>query len=291
MNASQTVSVLGLGLMGRPMARNLVAAGFGVTGWNRTRLEPQLTQGIPLVETLEEAAGAQSILLILLSSAATGEVLGTLEPLLSSGQLVIDMGSSDPRDSIERASLLAGRGVGWVDAPVSGGALGAETGRLAIMAGGTNEDLERAMPILAALGENVVRVGGAGAGHAAKVANQLIVGLALEAVAEALVLAEASGVDPRLLQQALRGGWADSRILQEQGARMLDRDYVPGGKIDTLLKDLRLAHDLAEERGLTLPHLTSARALFSALVEQGKGDLDCAAIVEPIRQRSLRENP
>jgi 2-hydroxy-3-oxopropionate reductase len=286
-----TVSVVGLGLMGRPLARNLGQAGFTVRGWNRSPLDPELTRDVPLAATLEEAAGSELLVLILANSAATGEVLDVLQPHLRPGHLVVDMGSSDPRDSIERARGLADRGVGWVDAPVSGGMTGAESGRLAIMAGGSDADVARALPVLEALGENVVHVGGVGAGHTAKTANQLIVGLTLEAVAEALVLAESRGVDPRLLQQALRGGWADSRILREQGERMIERDYVPGGKVETLLKDLRLAGALAGDEGLELPHLKSGAALFSALVERGDGELDCAAVVEPLRQRSLREKP
>lgn len=291
MNASETVSILGLGLMGRPMARNLAAAGIPLLGWNRSALARELTVGIRLAGSLEEAAGSQILLLMLSSSAATGELLERLEPMLAAGRLVLDMGSSDPRHSAERARRLGGRGIGWVDAPVSGGAAGAESGRLAIMAGGLDEDVARVRPILETLGENVVRVGGPGAGHAAKAANQVIVGLTLEAVAEALTLAEANGVDPRLLQDALRGGWADSRILQEQGTRMIERDYVPGGKTETLLKDLRLAGDLAAGKGLALPHLESALARYAALVGEGRGPLDCAVVVEPLRQRSRRENP
>jgi 2-hydroxy-3-oxopropionate reductase len=123
-----------------------------------------------------------------------------------------------------------------------------------------------------------VHVGGPGSGHMAKVANQVIVGMALEAVAEALALVEAAGLDPRLVQQALRGGWADSRILQGQGTRMIERDFVPGGKVRTLRKDLDLATGVAGDFGLDLPHLESTFAIFDGLVERGDGDLDCAAI-------------
>ncbi len=283
------VCVLGLGLMGRPMARRLAAAGFDVCGWNRTPLDRSLTREIPLVGGLAEAADADVLVLMLADSRAVGDVLVELEPLLRSGQLVVDMGSSDPRDSVDRASRLTGRGIGWVDAPVSGGTAGAESGRLAIMAGGAEADVDRALPVLSTLGESVLRVGGAGAGHTAKVANQLIVGLAHEAVAEALVLAESAGVEPALLRRALRGGWADSRVLQEQGERMAARNYAPGGKVRTLVKDLELARELAVTHDLELPHLKSALCLFSALEEQGAGELDCAVVVDRLRQRSLRE--
>lgn len=191
--------------MGRPMARRLAAAGFDVCGWNRTPLDRSLTREIPLVGSLAEAADADVLVLMLADSRAVGDVLVELEPLLRSGQLVVDMGSSDPRDSVDRASRLTGRGIGWVDAPVSGGTAGAESGRLAIMAGGAEADVDRALPVLSTLGESVLRVGGAGAGHTAKVANQLIVGLAHEAVAEALVLAESAGVEPALLRSGEAG--------------------------------------------------------------------------------------
>jgi 3-hydroxyisobutyrate dehydrogenase-like beta-hydroxyacid dehydrogenase len=262
------------------MARNLVAAGFAVRGWNRSQLAEELTEGILLAGSLEEAAQADVLLLMLSDSAAVGEVLERIEPLLAPGQLVLDMGSSSPVDTRQRAARLAERGIGWVDAPVSGGALGAEAATLAIMAGGTEEDFARARPVLEAVGANVVHVGGPAAGHTAKIANQVIVGLALEAVAEALALSEGAGLDPRLVQQALRGGWADSRILQEQGTRMVDGNWVPGGKVRTMRKDLAMALDLAAELGLELPHLQSAFAIFDGLLERGDGDLDCAAVYQ-----------
>jgi 3-hydroxyisobutyrate dehydrogenase-like beta-hydroxyacid dehydrogenase len=146
------------------------------------------------------------------------------------------------------------------------------------MVGGAPENVARARPVLAALGSNVVHVGGPGAGHTVKVINQVIVGLTIEAVAEALVLAEACGVDPRLVQQALRGGFADSKILQIHGARMIERAYVPGGKASAQLKDLRMARNLAEQAGLGLPHLVSAIALYERLVAQGDGELDHSAL-------------
>jgi 3-hydroxyisobutyrate dehydrogenase-like beta-hydroxyacid dehydrogenase len=278
MSATPTVAVIGLGLMGRPLARSLVAAGFEVRGWNRSALAPELTEGIPVAGSLEEAAEAEVLLLVLADSAAVGELLERLEPLLSPGQVVLDMGSSDPVDTRQRAARLAARGIGWVDAPVSGGAEGAAAATLAIMAGGTNEDVARVRPILEAVGANVVHVGGPAAGHTTKIANQVIVGLALEAVAEAIALAEAAGLDARLVQQALKGGWADSRILQGQGTRMIERDWVPGGKVRTLRKDLAMALELAGELGLELPHLRSALDIFDELVARGDGDLDCAAV-------------
>lgn len=263
--------------MGRPLARTLLARGFAARGWNRSRLDPRLVEGIPLCASWEEAATSDVALLMLADSDAVDAVLARLEPLLRPGQLVLDMGSSDPRRSKEHAARLAARGIDWVDAPVSGGPEGAAAGTLAIMAGGAAEAVARARPVLQALG-SVVHVGGPGAGHLVKVLNQVIVGLTIEAVAEALVLGERHGVDPRLVQQALRGGFADSRVLQIHGARMIARAYVPGGKVRTQLKDLRLALTLAEEAGVTLPHVASAAARYQTLVERGDGDLDHAAL-------------
>jgi 3-hydroxyisobutyrate dehydrogenase-like beta-hydroxyacid dehydrogenase len=284
MSEQPSVAVLGLGLMGRPMARNLAAAGFVTRGWNRSALPAVDVEDVPLCANLEDAASADVCLFMLSDSAATGEVLAGVEPHLRAGQIVLDMGSSHPLDTQGRAASLATHGVGWVDAPVSGGALGAANGQLAIMVGGVAGDVARVRPILDVLGANVVHVGGPGAGHTAKVANQVIAALAHEAVAEALALVEAAGLDPALVHQALRGGWADSRVLQEQGRRMISREYVAGGKARTMRKDLAMALELASQLGLELPHAQSTFELYDGMVERGDGDLDCSAIIE-LRRR------
>lgn len=273
-----SVCVLGLGLMGRPMARRLMDRGFAVRGWNRSPLPSDLVAGIPLFADLADAADAEVCLLMLADSDATDAVLARLEPHLRPGRLVLDMGSSDPARSRAHAARLAAGGIGWVDAPVSGGPEGAAAGTLAIMAGGEEADVARVRPVLEALGGNVVHVGGPGAGHTAKAINQLIVGLTIEAVAEALTLAERCGLDPRRVQEALRGGFADSKVLQIHGARMIARAYTPGGKVRTHLKDARLALALAAAAGVHLPHLESVAARFEALVAQGDGDLDHSAL-------------
>ncbi|MCS6888846.1 NAD(P)-dependent oxidoreductase [Chloroflexus sp.] len=272
-----TIALLGLGLMGRPMARTLLAAGWPVVGWNRSPLDPELTAGIPLAATLAEAAQAETLILMLSDSAAVDDLLARLDPLLQPGQLVIDMGSSDPLRSQAHATALAARGVGWVDAPVSGGPEGAAAGTLAIMVGGTETDVARAMPLLSALGRPT-HVGPPGAGHTAKVINQLIVGLTIQAVAEATVLAEAYGLDPALLRAALAGGFADSKVLQIHGARMAARRYIPGGKVTTQLKDLRMAAAMAAAAGIDLPHLRDTITRYETLVARGHGDLDHSAL-------------
>lgn len=275
---ADSVCVIGLGLMGRPMARRLLAGGWQTRGWNRSTLPEDLVGGIPLVEDLAEAARAEICLLMLSDSSAVDAVLDRLAPHLDEGRLVLDMGTSAPARSRHHARALAERGIGWVDAPVSGGPEGAVEGTLAVMAGGEEADIRRARPLLEELGGNVVHVGGPGMGHVVKVINQLIVGLVIEAVAEGLTLAEAQGLDPRLVQRALAGGFADSKVLQIHGARMADHRYPPGARVTTQLKDLGLALSLAAEAGLRLPHLESAADRYAALVEQGHGDLDHSAL-------------
>ena len=272
-----TISVFGLGLMGRPMARRLIASGLSVKGWNRTELSQSLVSGIPVVPRLEEATRANFCLLMLADSRGVADVLARIEPGLSAGQVVVDMGTSDPESSRHHAARLHARGIGWVDAPVSGGPDGAEKGSLAIMVGGSESDVAKVRPMLDALG-TPVRVGEAGAGHTAKLINQVIVGLIIEAVAEALVLAEKAGLDPRLAQQALRGGYADSRILQIHGTRMLERSYVPGGRVKTHLKDLKMALHLAATVSARTPNLRTVTDLYQKLVDRGEGDLDHSAL-------------
>lgn len=272
-----TISVFGLGLMGRPMARRLIASGLSVQGWNRTELSESLVSGIPVVPRLEEAARANFCLLMLADSRAVADVLARIEPSLSAGQVVVDMGTSDPESSRQHAARLNAREIGWVDAPVSGGPEGAEKGSLAIMVGGAESDFANVRPMLDALG-TPVRVGEAGAGHTAKLINQVIVGLTIEAVAEALMLAEKAGLDPRLVQQALRGGYADSRILQIHGTRMLERSYVPGGRVNTHLKDLKMALHLASSVSARTPNLRTVTDLYQKLVDRGEGDLDHSAL-------------
>lgn len=272
-----SVSVFGLGIMGRLLLRALQDGGFAARGWNRSPLAPERLEGLN-VAGFEDAARSDVLLLMLADSAAVDAVLARFEPHLRSGQLVLDMGSSDPRSSEAHAARLRDKDVGWVDAPVSGGPEGARARTLAIMAGGTPEDFTRAGPILAALGASVVHVGGPGAGHTAKVVNQVIVGLTIEAVAEALALAEGCGIDPRRVQAALAGGFADSKILRLHGERMIARHYEPGAKVRTQLKDLRLGLELAAAAGLELPHLKSAARRFERLEASGDGDLDHSAL-------------
>ncbi len=275
---TKSISVFGLGMMGRPMARKLLEAGCDVRGWNRSALSPELTEGIPMCRTVAEACRSAVCLMMLSDSTAVDGVLEQMAPHLEAGQVVMDMSSSDPTRSTVHAQRLAAGGIGWVDAPVSGGPEGAAAGTLAIMAGGTAPDFESVRPVLEILGGNVVHVGGPGRGHVVKIINQVIVGLTIEAVAEGLTLAEKSGVAPRLVQQALKGGFADSKILQLHGSRMIKRCYAPGARATIQLKDLRLARALAETANVRLPHVESLITFYEKLIALKDGDLDHSAI-------------
>jgi 3-hydroxyisobutyrate dehydrogenase-like beta-hydroxyacid dehydrogenase len=275
---SMSINVIGLGMMGRPMARRLLEDGCDVRGWNRSELSADLTEGIPLCRTVEEACRAGICIMMLLDSTAVDAVVEQIEPYLEAGQVVMDMSSSDPTHSTLHAQRLTAKGIGWIDAPVSGGPEGAAAGTLAIMAGGAASDFERVEPVLNILGGNVVHVGGPGMGHVVKIINQVIVGLTIEAVAEGLTLAEKSGVDPQLVQQALKGGFADSKILQLHGTRMIKRNYKPGGKATIQLKDLRLAKELADTASVRLPHVESLTRFYERLISQKDGELDHSAI-------------
>lgn len=207
--------------------------------------------------------------------------------LLSPGSVLVDMSSIPPQMAREHAQWLAAAGAEAIDAPVSGGVVGAQAGTLAIMAGGSVEVLTRLQPVLAVLGR-VTPVGPAGAGQLAKLANQVIVGITIGAVAEALLLAAQGGADPRAVRDAIRGGFAESRILELHGARMLDEAFVPGGAVHTQVKDLQTALAAAEAAGLTLPITGLLAGMFAAAATHGDGGLDHSALLRQLaRQNQL----
>jgi len=251
------VAVIGTGLMGLPMARNLVRAGHRVVVWNRTRARAEGLEadGATIAESAAEAVGGADVVLTMLSDGfATGALLddADLRAALPDGTLWLDMSSAKPEHAREQAALLAGLGCAHLDAPVSGGTKGAEGANLAIMVGGSAEDFERALPVLNDLGRPV-HVGASGAGQLAKLANQTIVAVTIGAVAEAMLLLEKGGADPAAVRQALSGGFADSTILQQHGARMTNGDFVPGGLSKFQLKDLDNTLAEADALGLSLP--------------------------------------
>lgn len=252
---SPVVAFLGIGLMGKPMAIRLAQAGFPTRAWNRSpdKAEALRAFGVQPCAGLHDAVrGARIVISMLESGPAVGQVIDAALPALDANTLWIDMSSTRQDEALAFHARLRDGQCRFVDAPVSGGVLGAEAGTLAIMAGGPSEDVLDAEPVLRALGVPV-RVGPVGSGQVAKLCNQLIVGATINVVAEALLLAQAAGADPIAVREAIRGGFAGSRVLDVHGQRMLTRDFIPGGKVTTQLKDQRNILAAAQAAGVTLP--------------------------------------
>lgn len=249
------ISFLGIGLMGKPMARRLLQAGYSLTVWNRTRskAEELLPLGTQVMDTPAEAVQGSDIIITMLEAGpVVAEVIAAALPGLQQGALVIDMSSTRQSEAVALNVLLSGHGIGFIDAPVSGGVLGAEAGTLAIMAGGNVHDFERAASVLRSMGRPTL-VGSAGCGQLAKLCNQLIVGGTLDIIAEALLLAQAGGADPVAVRSAIRGGFAESRLLEVHGQRMLERNFLPGGQVKSQAKDLDNVLLAAASAGISLP--------------------------------------
>ena len=278
--SGHVVGFIGLGLMGRPMAINLHAAGAEIVIHNRSRVvvDALAAEGLsPANSPREVAERAPVVIVMATDTPAVEQIVGGDDGIARGvvpGGLVIDMGTTAVEATREFARTIEGRGAQYVDAPVSGGEIGAKAGTLTIMAGGSQEAVARAMPCFEVMGASVTHVGDVGAGQIAKAANQVIVGLTIGAVAEALALAKRAGADPSKVREALQGGFASSRILEVHGQRMIDGAFTPGGKATTQRKDLQQALDLAASIGLALPATTLTRDLYDRLIASGGGDLD-----------------
>ncbi|WP_081801414.1 NAD(P)-dependent oxidoreductase [Herminiimonas sp. CN] len=249
------IAFLGIGLMGKPMALRLLQAGYPLIAWNRTRskAEELVRHGALVASSIVEAVqDAQIVITMLEAGPVVAQVVGVALAGFAAGTLVIDMSSTRQSEARVLHALLRTHGIGFVDAPVSGGVLGAEAGSLAIMAGGSAADFARAEPILRSMGRPTL-VGPAGCGQIAKLCNQLIVGGTLNIIAEALLLAQAGGADPAAVRAALRGGFAESRLLEVHGERMLERNFLPGGQVKSQSKDLDNVLLAAADAGLALP--------------------------------------
>ncbi len=262
------IAFFGIGLMGKPMAINLLKAGYDVTAWNRTtaKAEALVPHGAVVAKSLAEAAHADLLITMLAAGPEVRQVLEAIADDLKAGALVIDMSSTRQSEAEAMSDMLQARGIHFIDAPVSGGVVGAEAATLAIMAGGNAEQYERALPILSVMGRPTL-VGPAGCGQLSKLCNQLIVGATLNIVAEALLLAEAGGADPAAVRTAIRGGFAESKILEVHGQRMLDRNFMPGGQVKTQLKDLDNILDAAGTAGIRLPVTELVTAHYRELVK------------------------
>lgn len=284
----QTIGFIGLGLMGRPMARNLQAAGAGVIIHNRSQgvVEELAAEGMTPAKTPAEVAGqADVVILMLPDTPAVETVLKGPDGVVSGlkeGALVIDMGTTKVMATRTFAKDVAAAGGDYIDAPVSGGTIGAEAGELTIMAGGSEDAIASAKPVFDVLGKTTTHVGPIGTGQVAKAANQVIVGLNIGAVAEALTLAKKAGADPARVRLALAGGFADSRILEVHGLRMVKGTFEPGGKCVTQRKDLSQALELADELGFELPATALNMALYDKVIQAGHGELDHSALIKAL---------
>lgn len=281
---AECIGFIGLGIMGRPMVRNLLSAGFPVTVHSRSPgpVDELATAGAVRADgPAAVAAGSDVTITMLPDTADVEQVLvgsgGVLESA-SDGDLVVDMSSIDPGPTRQIAAAFAAKGVAMLDAPVSGGERGAIDAALSIMVGGDEAAFGRATPIFEALGKNIVHVGPSGAGQVCKACNQLVVAATIEAVAEAMLLSERSGVDAAKVRQALLGGFAGSKILEVHGQRMLDRAFDPGFRIRLHRKDARIIEEAAADTGTPVPSFSVVTEQLQKALDAGDGERDHSAL-------------
>ncbi len=275
--ADATLGFLGLGVMGGPMARNLVKAGYSVTGFDTDggRLDRFVAAGGKRAASVAEVGRAAEVIFL---SLPTGDVVRQVvlaaDGLLSSmraGALIADLSTTEAKVAQECAAAAAARQIVFLDAPVSGGEQGALDAALSIMVGGDAEGFARVQPLLARLGRSVVHMGGSGMGQATKLINNMIVAANFAAVCEAWALATKVGLDPATLHRAIQGGWAGSRVMEETVPRLLSRNFVPGGSVDIMTKDVGYALNMARSADVPVPVTALAHELFRMAKAQGKG--------------------
>jgi len=281
------VGFIGLGIMGRPMAANLLKAGHALFAHDHKPVPEALrAQGaIPCGSGAEVARQADVVITMVPNTPHVASALfdpGGVAAGLSPGKIVVDMSSISPVDTKSFAKRIEALGCSYLDAPVSGGEVGAKTASLTIMVGGTEEAFRKVKPLFEAMGKNITLVGGNGDGQTCKVANQIIVALNIEAVGEALLFASKMGADPAKVRQALMGGFAASRILEVHGERMIMRTFDPGFRIELHQKDLSLALASAREIGVSLPNTATAQELFNACAAHGGKAWDHSAMVRAL---------
>lgn len=275
---------IGLGVMGRPMASNLLAAGHSLKLYSRSGVPASLVEkgGVSCSSISEVAGGAQVVFVMVQDTSSVEDVLLGSEGLLTAlvpGQIVVDCSSISPLTTKRLSEKVEEAGGQYLDAPVSGGEIGAKNADLSIMVGGSFATFERVHPLFEVLGKNVSYIGASGHGQIAKLANQIIVALNIEAVAEALIFSAKAGADPERVRKALMGGFASSRVLELHAKRMLQRSFEPGFRVSLHQKDLRLALDTALELGIPLPNTATAQQLFSSGRDNGISDKDHSSIV------------
>ena len=283
------VGFIGLGIMGSPMAKRLIEAGNSVVVRSR-RAAPAdlLALGARELASIAEVAKAADIIILMLPDTPDVELVlfgeGGVADALTPGKLVIDMSSICPLRTKEFAARIEAKGCQYLDAPVSGGEVGAKASTLTIMVGGPQSAFERALPLLQSMGQKITLIGGNGDGQTCKVANQIVVALNIEAVSEALVFAAKAGADPAKVREALMGGFAASRILEVHGERMLKRTFNPGFRIALHQKDLSLALSGARTLGVSLPNTATAQALFTSCEAHGEGQSDHSGMIRALER-------
>jgi len=284
------IGFIGLGIMGRPMAGHLVKAGYILYVHDivlESVAELKNLGAIPCRNSKEVAENSEIVILMLPDTPDVEEALFGNDGVSSgikSGAVVVDMSSISPIATRKFAEKLAELGVEMLDAPVSGGQLGAQNAALSIMVGGKTEIFEQIKPVFEKMGKNIVLIGGNGDGQVCKVANQIVVALTIEAVSEALLLASKAGADATKVREALLGGFAQSRILEVHGERMIKRTFQPGFKIKLHQKDLNLALQTGRDIGVSLPNTASAQELFTSVSADGGAELDHSAMVKALER-------
>lgn len=283
------IGFVGLGIMGRPMALNLIKGGHTVTVWARRAesMQPLLEAGAVAAASPAEAARGNELLVSMVADAPdVAEVMRSVAQGASPGLVAVDMSTIAPAAARAIHAELAAAGVDFMDAPVSGGEVGAIAGTLSIMAGGSAAAFATAHPAFECMGKNIVHVGESGAGQVTKAANQIITGMGVLAVAEAFAFASKNGVDRSKVREALLGGFAYSKILENHGQRMLDRNFKPGFKSWMHEKDLNIVMQTAHELGLSLPGSAATAQMFNAMVGSGHGEEDSIAVLKLLESLS-----
>ena len=287
------IGFVGLGIMGHPMALNLIKGGHQLFVYGKRRLPADVRDGATVCDTLKAIAEQAEVIILMVPD--TPDVKGVLfDPGgvaegLSPGKIVVDMSSISPIETKEFAAEIAKKGCGYVDAPVSGGEVGAKAASLTIMVGGAESDFAKVKPLFDLMGKNITLVGEVGAGQTTKVANQIIVALTIEAVGEALLFAAKAGADPAKVRQALMGGFASSRILEIHGERMIKRSFDPGFRIELHQKDLNLALQGARALSLSLPNTATTQELFNAAAALGGKGWDHSGLVRVLEHLAHHE--
>jgi 2-hydroxy-3-oxopropionate reductase len=285
---TKKIGFIGIGLMGLPMSKNLVKAGYNLTVFNRSKnkAEPLKEFGAKISNTLKDAVdGSDIVITMLTDDTAVDEVMNNddFTKSLKSGAIVIDMSSVKPTTATKHGNNLKLKNINYLDAPVSGGTIGAEEASLAIMVGGEQNIFDDAFDILKKMG-NPTLVGPIGSGQVSKLANQIIVGLTIGAVAEAVTLCEKAGADPNKMIKALSGGWADSKVLQTHGKRMINKDFTPKGRTSVHLKDMNNILECANNYNTHLPISNLVKEMYKSLVENGHGETDHSSLYKEIER-------